>query len=190
AKSRPGTESQQGVAKTTEKKPAVSQSAESHDGVSIIGHLSRDSARPDGKIRFWIMIENKSGAPISKLRFVDFFVPGFDRPEQLSGGCAGATWGQICATLPPQATVTVWGDLSAAPEGAPKENAFAVLVWDSDLRPAQSAVVQLGEIQRLSWYSAAWRWLSQLDVGLPTLTAMLVALYGGYAKWKANRQTA
>jgi hypothetical protein len=48
--------------------------------------------------------------------------------------------------------------------------------------------VQLGEVERLSWYTAGWRWLSQLDVGLPTLTAMLIALYGGYTKWKEKRQ--
>jgi hypothetical protein len=94
------------------------------EGVSLTGHLSRDSARPDGKIRFWVTIENNTDAVIRNLRFADFFTPGFDRPPQFSGGCAGATWGQICAELPSKATVTVWGDLAASEKGSTKENAF------------------------------------------------------------------
>jgi uncharacterized repeat protein (TIGR01451 family) len=188
ARSAPGVERKQEAARGAAKDSRRGESTESHDAVVTAGHLSRDAARPDGKIRFWITIQNKSEASITNVRFADFFVPGFDRPETLSGGCSGATWGQICATLPPQATIAIWGDLSAAREGAPKENAFAVLIWDSALRPSQSAVVQLGEVERLSWYAATWRWFSQLDVGLPTLTAMLIALYGWFNKRKDERQ--
>jgi hypothetical protein len=159
------------------------------EGVSLTGHLSRDSARPDGKIRFWVTIENNTDAVIRNLRFADFFTPGFDRPPQFSGGCAGASWGQICAELPSKATVTVWGDLAASEEGSTKENAFAVVVWDSPTRPKQSSVVQLGEIERLSWYEATWRWLTQLDVGLPTLTAMAIGIYGFMKRRREKAET-
>jgi len=179
--------------KQPDKKPESEKAGEPKNGVVLTGHLSRDSARPDGKIRFWITIENKTAGSIRNLRVADFFTPGFDRPPQLSGGCSGATWGLVCGSLAPQETVAIWGDLSAS-ESAPKESAYAVLVWDSDTRPGQSSVVQLGEIERLSWYAATWRWLAQLniglDIGLPTLTAVLVGLYGFLKRRKEKREAA
>ncbi len=175
--------------KQPDKKPKTDKPDEPKDGVVLTGHLSRDSARPDGKIRFWITVENRTSAAIRNLHVADFFTPGFERPAQLSGGCSGASWELLCSSLAPQETITIWGDLSAA-ESAPKENAYAVLVWDSDTRPAQSSVVALGEIERLSWYTATWRWLAQLDVGLPTLTAILVGLYGLIRKRKEKREAA
>jgi len=165
-------------------------SSESKVEVSLTGHLSRDSAGPSGKIRFWITISNQSEAPIQNLRFADFFVPGFSRPEEFSGGCNGATWGQVCSELAPQATVTIWGDLSAGENSEPKENAYAVVLWDSKTRPAQAAAVQLGEIERLSWWEALWKWLTQLDVGLPTLTALLIGVYKLRQGKKEKRETA
>jgi hypothetical protein len=152
--------------------------------------LSRDSAGPSGKIRFWITISNQSEAPIQNLRFADFFAPGFSRPEEFSGGCNGATWGQVCSELAPQATVTIWGDLAAGENSEPKENAYAVVLWDSKTRPAQAAAVQLGEIERLSWWEALWKWLTQLDVGLPTLTALLIGVYKLRQGKKEKRETA
>lgn len=179
--------------KQPDKQPESDKAGEPKNGVVLTGHLSRDSARPDGKIRFWITIENKTAGSIRNLRFEDFFTPGFDRPPQLSGGCSGASWGLVCGSLASQETVTIWGDLSAS-ESAPKENAYAVLVWDSDTRPGQSSVVQLGELERLSWYAALWRWLAQLniglDIGLPTLTAVLVWLYGFLKRRKVKREAA
>src|SRR5882762_7178618 len=62
---------------------AGADSSESKVEVSLTGHLSRDSAGPSGKIRFWITISNQSEAPIQNLRFADFFVPGFSRPEEI-----------------------------------------------------------------------------------------------------------
>jgi uncharacterized repeat protein (TIGR01451 family) len=154
----------------------------SKDGISLLGHLSRDSAGPGGIIRFWITIENKSGDAVQNVHFVDFFTPGFNRPSQFSGGCSGANWDQICKVLAARTAITLWGDLSAADDGQPKENSLAVVAWDSPGHPGQSAVVQLGEIERLSWWEALWKWLTQLDVGIPTLTAILVALYGIWKK--------
>jgi hypothetical protein len=175
--------------KPPDKKSESGKPAEPKNGVVLTGHLSRDSARPDGKIRFWITVENGTSGSIRNLHVADFFIPGFERPPQLYGGCSGASWGLVCGSLAPQGTVTIWGDLSAA-EPATKENAYAVLVWDSDTRSAQSSVVQLGEVERLSWYAAAWRWLAQLDVGLPTLTALLVGLYGLLKNRKEKREGA
>jgi len=78
--------------------------------------------------------------------------------------------------LAPKEAVTIWGDISAE-EHAPREHAFAVVAWDSQSLPSQSSTVELGELQRLSWYEAGWQWLAQLDVGLPTLTVLLTGLY-------------
>jgi uncharacterized repeat protein (TIGR01451 family) len=150
----------------------------SKEGVTLTGHLSRESAGPGGTIRFWITIENKSGAAMQNVQFADFFAPGFNRPEKFFGGCTAASWNQICKVLADKTAVTLWGDLAAADHGGPKENALAVVTWDSPGHPEQSAAVQLGEIERLSWWEALWKWLTQLDVGLPTLTAILVGLYG------------
>lgn len=184
-------------AKRPEKKGATEGPKESAEGIVLTGHLSRDSARPDGKIRFWITIENKSTGPLQNLHFTDFFTPGFNRPLSFNGGCDGGSWGSVCKSLPAQQTVTIWGDLSAAEcatiwgfavECPPRENAFAVLAWDAPQHPGQSGVIDLGEIERLSWYSATWRWLTRLDIGLPTLTAIVLGLFGWWQKGREKRQ--
>ncbi len=178
----------QSVAKTSEKKSSSTEEPEAPGGVTTKGYLSRDSAGPRGKVRFWIAVRNGTKTPITGLRFVDFYVPGFDRPEQLSGGCAGATWNQICSALPAGASVTLWGDLSVSANEATKENAYAVLLWDARESPAQSAVISLGEIERLSWIGALWRRLSQPDIGLPALTGIMIALFTWFTKRKEKRE--
>jgi len=168
------------------------EAAKPADGVVLTGRLSRDSARPDGKIRFWITIENKTDGPIRNLHFIDFFTPGFNPPEKIFGGCKEAAWNSVfCGSLPAQQSITIWGDLAAG-QCAPRENAIATLGWkaqkQSEQEPEQSGVAQLGEIERLSWWSAAWQWLTRLDIGLPTLTAMLVALFTWWQKRKEARE--
>src|SRR2546429_4729094 len=92
--------------KQPDKKPKTDKPDEPKDGVVLTGHLSRDSARPDGKIRFWITVENRTSAAIRNLHVADFFTPGFERPAQLSGGCSGASWELLCSSLAPQETIT------------------------------------------------------------------------------------
>jgi hypothetical protein len=63
-----------------------------------------------------------------------------------------------------------------------------VLVWDARESPAQSSIIALGEIERLSWIGARWRRFSQPDIGLPALTGIVIALFTWFNKRKERRE--
>ena len=181
------------------KKSGTAEEPEAKDGVAAKGYLSRDSAwwtveellgivHRYPTVRFWITVKNGTNAPITGLRITDFYAPGFDRPQTFWGGCTGATWDHICSTVPAGASVTLWGDLLISDNAASRENAYAVLLWDAKDSPAQSSVIALGEIERLSWLGAWWRRLSQPDIGLPALAAIVLAFFTWLGKRKEKRE--
>ena len=170
--------------------------------VSVTGQLSRVPVENGDSVRFWITIENNSTTPLAHIRLdrIDpaqfepvpgsmsvpsaqaCRAPAIERPKGFAVA-APAAQNEICAYLGPREIFTFWGDLRAR-DSVDKQNAFAVLEWESPDGPSIVAA-PLGEIESLS--SPRWIWHSLLhnwELGVPTFTAFFAGLF---ALWKWRR---
>jgi hypothetical protein len=186
---------------------SAAQSPDAASHVSVSGHLARVPVRNGESVRFWITIENGSASPIARIRLdridpVDFDrvsgsmsvpservcqAPAVERPKGLAV-TAPAPQNEICAYLGPHESFTVWGDLRAS-ESVDRQNAFAILEWESAEGPSVIAA-PLGEIESLS--CPRWFWFSLLhnwELGVPTFTAFFAGLFALW-KWRWDKREA
>lgn len=172
--------------------------AASKSGVSITGHFSGDYAGPHGRVRFWLLIENRSDVPITQVTLEHLDAPGFQVVTRCWGsamntGCLSAAEktpqpiakclptaansdpSLLCAELPPGQSIAVWGE-AATVELSHIQTSFAVVDWIRNGQAAQ-AVTNMGDIESLWYVPAAWRWLShEWQLSLTVLGAILAAV--------------
>jgi hypothetical protein len=168
--------------------------------VALSGQVVRASV-PEGKpLHFVITIENRSETPIKDIRLerIDPWefheIPGSisvpagnvcqapaSRGARSSPRQTPPAASVICAYLAPHQAFAFWGDLKAD-EPVSRQNAFAVLRWES-LAGGSVGSVSLGEVESLErirwiWYLLLHEW----ELGVPTLVAFLGGLVAGW-KW-------
>jgi hypothetical protein len=96
--------------------------------VSVNGHLTEEYAvPPDGKIRFWISIENRTGTEITNVHLVEVYAPGF----VLQGRCKAESGQPITQTTENRCCVDQSGDdkslCAGVPAGGSRSGSFDLL---------------------------------------------------------------
>jgi hypothetical protein len=194
----------QDEAATTKKKPpeGAQQKTESKSDIVVSGHLSRDSAMPDQTVRFFIVLENHSDAPLRNIGLEHLDAAGFrlvrrcwshdaqdsacisagEPPPAMSPACKPQD-DKICDELPPHEALTVWGDLLHAGT-APSQQAFAVIRWNLNGFDSRG-IAPLGSLESLGWIRGYWLKVTQdWNLGIPVFLAVFSGLF---AYWQHRR---
>jgi hypothetical protein len=174
-------------------------------GVVIAGHLSRDVAPEGEPIRFWITVENRSGAALQNVRLAHMDTPGFksvtecwnrsalntacgvlpgtgpscSAPEQLPNPRNDEFL--LCQYLRAGESLSVWGDLRANDPSLPANRLYAVVSWNAvpNSPSTSNEVVQSSRIVSLGIaevVSPNFHWLTWLAKPEVTIPAALAFL--------------
>lgn len=198
-------ESPRAVVAKPEVKPA-GEASDDKSGVALAGQVSEESAGPRGLIRFWITIENHTGATLDKVELKNLEIPGFalkrlcwpgtedNRCQEIQTGSDDPAPAQpaqghydLADHLQPQQTLTIWGYLEAN-DSASKQNAFATVNWSSGGAPS-SKTVTLGEVESLNWLRAlALRVIHGWEWSFPVATLLGGFLYDMWRRWREKKE--
>jgi hypothetical protein len=173
--------------------------------VVISGHLSREVAPEGALIRFWITIENRSGAALQNVRLAHMDTPGFksatdcwDR-SALNTACGVSPGtgpscsapGQLpsprndefllCQYLRAGESLSVWGDIRAYDPSLPANRLYAVVSWNvvPNSQSTSSEVMQSSRVVSLGTaevVSPNLHWLTWLAKPEVTIPAALAFL--------------
>jgi uncharacterized repeat protein (TIGR01451 family) len=195
-------------------KPAAEPDKQT-DNATIItsGHLSSDVAKTGESIRFWIMLENRSGAPLQNVRLADLDTPGFRYTEgcwrsgaqipscvspEMNPSCSASDKPvpqqqpldqfALCQYLRPAESLTVWGDLLATDWMLPAHRQYAVLSWSnpSDPKSKQSMETRSLRLVSLGTADAVWPYAHWL-LWLAKPEVVLPGLFGLFGYFIAAR---
>jgi len=173
--------------------------------VVISGHLSRDVAPEGEPIRFWITIENRSGAALQNVRLAHLDTPGFKSATECwdrgtlntacgvspGSGPSCSAPGQLphsrndefilCDYLRAGESLSVWGDLRAYDPSLPPNRLYAVVSWNVVLNPQSSSsdIAQSSKVVSFGTAEAvspSLHWLTWLAKPEVTIPAALAFL--------------
>src|SRR5262249_28577252 len=174
-------------------------------GITLSGRLSPGSVNVGETVRFWLPIENRSAGPLGGVPLDHLDAPGFqvtlrcwgdqatdpacraaDEPAWKGSDACKSSGDLLCQELPPNASVTVWGNLQAIGSSDPHQ-AFATVRWTQNGFDSRRSV-ELGSLESVHDLIAFWRNLS--GVSLSAVVAFFGAVWSLYRYFKDRSDAA